>query len=119
MERVEDAVRVARKVERENVGATFNLCHWLKVDGKDLQARLEQALPHLSVVTVNGADADGAGWDRLIQTLDKGSYDVGGVLTILEGLGYTGPIGLQGYGIGGDVHDNLRRSMDAWRKLSR
>ena len=119
LERVEDAVRVAQKVDRKNVGATFNLCHWLKVDGKDLRARLEQALPHLSVVTINGADTDGTDWGRLIQTLDKGSYDVGGLLTTLEELEYTGPIGLQGYGIGGDVHDNLKRSMDAWQELSR
>ncbi|MFV1964888.1 MAG: sugar phosphate isomerase/epimerase family protein, partial [Pirellulaceae bacterium] len=30
--RVEDAIRLARKADRENVGATFNLCHWLKLD---------------------------------------------------------------------------------------
>jgi len=117
LERVEDAVRVAQKAGRENVGATFNLCHWLKVDGKDLRARLEQAMPHLFVVTINGADGGGAAWDRLIQPLDKGSYDVPGVLVTLRELGYTGPIGLQGYGIGGDVHDNLKRSMGAWQKM--
>ena len=32
LERVEDAVRVAGKVDRTNVGVMFNLCHWLKVD---------------------------------------------------------------------------------------
>ncbi|MCX7048558.1 MAG: TIM barrel protein, partial [Candidatus Sumerlaeota bacterium] len=31
IERVEDAVRVAKKAERKNVGVTFNLCHWLRV----------------------------------------------------------------------------------------
>ena len=119
LERVEDAVRVAEKADRDNVGATFNLCHWLKVDGKDLRARLEEAMPHLFVVTINGADGDGTNWDRLIQTLDHGTYDVGGVLTLLADLGYAGPIGLQGYGIGGDAHDNLRRSMAAWKELVR
>jgi len=117
LERVEDAVRVARKVDRPNVGATFNLCHWLTVDGQDLRGRLEEALPWLSVVSINGADAGGAGWDRLIQTLDQGTFDVRGLLAMLDELGYTGPIGLQGYGIGGDVHDNLTRSMAAWQEL--
>ncbi len=39
-------------------------------------------------------------------------------LKALKNSGYTGPIGLQGYGIGGDAYDNLKRSMSAWRKLS-
>jgi sugar phosphate isomerase/epimerase len=119
LERVEDAVRLAEKADRRNVGVTFNLCHWLKVTGgKDLRPLLELAMPHLFLVTINGADP-GNDWDKLIQTLDKGSFDVGGLLVTLKQLGYTGPIGLQGYGIKGDVHENLKRSMDAWRKLTK
>jgi sugar phosphate isomerase/epimerase len=121
LERVEDTVRVAEKADRKNVGVTFNLCHWLKVDDeKNLEAVLKLARPHLFVVTINGADsnAKNAGWDRLIQTLDRGSFDNGKVLNTLRDLGYTGPVGLQCYGIGGDVRDNLTRSIEAWRKLS-
>lgn len=114
LERVEDAVRVAQKVNRRDVGVTFNLCHWLKVDGQELQARLELAKPHLFMVTVNGADAGGTDWSTLIQTLDQGSFDTCGLLRLLKEMNYTGPIGLQGYGIGGDVSANLRRSMEAW-----
>lgn len=119
VERVEDAVRVAKKVDRPNVGVTFNLCHWLKVDGKDFEARLKAALPHLFVVTINGADAGSTDWKKLIQPLDSGSFDVKAVLRTLDALGYAGPIGLQGYGIGGDVHDNLKRSMGAWQVLTK
>src|SRR5262249_3277114 len=32
VERIEDAVRIADKVDRPNVGAMFNLCHWLRVE---------------------------------------------------------------------------------------
>ena len=32
-------------------------------------------MPHLFVVSINGADHEGD-WDRLIQTLDRGEYDV-------------------------------------------
>jgi sugar phosphate isomerase/epimerase len=119
VQRVEDAVRVAEKVDRENVGVTFNLCHWLKLDEPSSMKRLvELARPHLFLVTINGADHDGESWDRLIQPLDRGSFDVYGFLKMLKELGYTGPIGLQCYGVPGDKYENLKRSIDAWRKLS-
>ena len=57
VERVDDGTRLARAVDRPNLGTTFNLCHWLKVDGQDLEKRLEEAGKHLFVVTINGADA--------------------------------------------------------------
>ncbi len=119
LERVEDAVRVTKKAARRNIGVTFNLCHWLKVDDqKNMQSVLKSAMPHLLLVTINGADSDGKNWDQLIQTLDRGSFDVRQLLKALNELGYTGPIGLQGYGIGGDVYENLKRSMEAWRRFS-
>jgi len=119
VQRVEDAVRLAEKVDRPNVGVTFNLCHWLKVDEPASMKRLmELALPRLFLVTINGADHDGESWDRLIQPLDRGSFDVYGFLKTLEQLGYDGPIGLQCYGVPGDKRENLKRSIDAWRKLS-
>lgn len=117
VERVEDAVRVAKKVGRPNVGVTFNLCHWLKVDGQDLPGRLALAEPFLFMVTVNGADGDGSEWKQLIQPLGDGSYDVAPMLKMLAEMDYEGPIGLQGYGIGGDVEENLKRSMAAWQSL--
>lgn len=119
MERVEDAVRVTKKVNRRNVGITFNLCHWLRVDDeKNIEKVLELAMPYLFVVTINGADSRAKNWERLIQPLGSGSFDTYKLLKTLNELGYTGPIGLQGWGIGGNVHENLKRSMKAWRKLS-
>ena len=118
VERVEDAARLARQVDRKNFGATFNLCHWLMVDGKDLDASLREALPHLQVVTVNGADAGGKDWGRLIQPLDCGSFDVGLELNKLKELDWHGPVGLQHFGIGGDARVNLQRSMNGWRSLN-
>ncbi len=118
VERVEDAVRLAGKVGSTNLGVTFNLCHWLQVDGQDLDATLRLARPHLFVVTISGADAGGKGWTQLIQPLDKGTFDVAPVLAALIKMGYTGPIGLQHYGIAGNAEENLKHSMDGWRKLS-
>jgi sugar phosphate isomerase/epimerase len=121
IERIEDATRVAEKVDRPNVGVMFNLCHWLRVDkGRDYKPLLRQAMPRLWAVSINGADSfdEKDGWEHYIQPLDKGSFDVGGLLRTLKELGYRGPIGLQCYGIGGDVREHLARSMAAWRKLS-
>jgi sugar phosphate isomerase/epimerase len=118
VERVEDAVRLIGKAGRSNVGLTFNLCHWLKVDGKDLKATLSAARPHLFCVSINGADAGGTNWKQLIRPLGCGTYDVAQVLRLLRKMDYNGPIGLQHYGIGGDAKENLSRSMASWKKLS-
>ena len=120
-ERFEDALRVARLVDRKNFGVTFNLCHTLAAgDEPRIPSLLEQAGTLLLAVTINGADANvkGPQWNRLIQTLDRGSFDVGLVLRTLRKVGYRGPIGLQGYGLNGDRRDNLARSMAAWRERS-
>jgi sugar phosphate isomerase/epimerase len=119
VERVEDGARLARQVGRDNFGVTFNLCHWLMVDGADLDARLRDALPHLTIVTINGADANTPELTRVIQPLDSGSFDVGNFLTKLAELGWQGPIGLQHFGIKGDAKVNLQRSMTAWQEMAR
>jgi sugar phosphate isomerase/epimerase len=120
IERIEDSIRVADKVDRPNVGVMFNLCHWLRVDKqRDYKPLLKHAMPRLWAVSINGADQfdEKPGWDHYIQPLDRGSFDVGSLLKTLKELGYKGPIGLQCYGIGGDAREHLARSMAAWQKL--
>jgi sugar phosphate isomerase/epimerase len=121
IERIEDSIRLADKVDRPNVGVMFNLCHWLRVDrSRDYKPLLEKAMPRLWAISINGADEwdDQPGWDRYIQPLGKGNFEVGKLLRTLKALGYKGPIGLQCYGIGGDAREHLASSMAAWRKLS-
>ena len=121
IERLEDACRVADQVDRPNVGVMFNLCHWLRVDpSRDYRPLLQKALPRLWAVSINGADErdDKPGWGRYIQPLDAGNFDMAAFLRTLRELGYTGPVGLQCYGIGGDARDHLARSMAAWRQLN-
>lgn len=118
LEKVEDAVRVADKVDRPNVGVTFNLCHWLNAGkGENMKPLLRQALARLMVVTINGADAAGTDWTRLIQPLGDGAFDVAGFVVYLNSIGYKGPVGLQHFGIKGDAEVNLRKSMAAWREI--
>lgn len=116
--RTEDALRIVYEARRANLGITFNLCHWLMCDSKaNVRAVLKEAMPHLFVVSINGADHYGD-WNRLIKPFGSGNYDVEGFLRILISLGYRGPIGLQCYHILGDPEKNLARSMRAWREMS-
>lgn len=121
LERVEDAIRVTQKVDRENVGVMFNLCHWLRTDSqRNYRPLFERAGSKLFAVTINGADTydDQAGWNRYIQPLDRGSFDLRGFLKTLRELHYAGPIGLQCYGLPGDARDHLARSIAAWRQMN-
>jgi sugar phosphate isomerase/epimerase len=120
LEKVEDGIRLTQKINRRNVGAVFNLCHFLKTDEKDLlEARLAKAIPYLAAVSINGAD-DGdtneMDWSRIIQPLGKGSYDVLKVLKILKTNNYSGPVGLQCYNIPGEPAEFLKISVETWKK---
>jgi sugar phosphate isomerase/epimerase len=120
--RIDEALRLVKRTDRKNVGMFFNLCHYLKnEDAKDLKARLREAMPHVFDLCINGTDGgetNKMNWDRLIQTLDRGTFDVYDVVKTAKELGYTGQVSLQCYAIRGDTRDILRRSMGAWRKFS-
>ena len=117
-----DAIRLCKKIDRKNVGVSLNLCHFLKQhDAADLRQQVRQAMPYLRLVSINGCDAGNTrqmGWDQLIQTLDRGTFDVGTFLQLLKNEGYRDPIGLQCYAIPGDIRENLARSMKAWQQLN-
>jgi sugar phosphate isomerase/epimerase len=120
LEKVGDGVRVTKKIDRKNVGAVFNLCHFLKTDDRgSLEKSLKASVPYLSAVSINGAD-DGEtkdmDWSRLIQPLGKGSFDVLNILRILRDNNYSGPVGLQCYDIKGDPSEFLKLSADSWHK---
>lgn len=120
LERAGDAHRVACKVDRGNVGCTFNLYHWLCIEGPDdLKSKAESVLPKLNCITVNGSMNNAGELDvrKAILPLGEGDYSVEHFLQTFESLGYRGLIGLQGYGIGGDVYSKLEKSLHVWRDL--
>jgi sugar phosphate isomerase/epimerase len=95
IERIEDSMRVAEKVDRPNVGVMFNLCHWLRVDkSRDYRPLLKQAMPRLWAVSINGADNldEKPGWNGYIQPLDKGSFDVEGCSRRSRNSAIKGPL---------------------------
>ena len=123
LERVEDALRVADRLANEDLGVTFNLCHWLKVEGseRDPLPVLQAAMPRLMFITINGADTGDTkamGWDRLIQPLGVGSYDTAAFLEKVRAVGYKGPVGFQGFGIRGEPREVLARTIEFWRKMN-
>ena len=122
--RFETCVRVASKVDDPALGVTFNLCHWLKVEGseRDPLPLIKDALPRLSFITINGADTgdtQNLGWDKLIQPLGRGTYDVGAFVAKTRAVGYRGPFGFQGYGIKMEPKELLKETMEGWRKIAK
>jgi len=114
-----DALPLVKMIGRKNVGVTINLCHELRAgNAAPLGDIIKEAAPHLFLVSINGADNEG-GWDKLIQPLDRGEFDVRTFLEQLRDVGYAGAIGLQCYNVKGDPRGNLQRSMKAWKELSR
>lgn len=120
METAADAVRLIRKSGRKNVSLVFNLYHnlifhWNRCGGEtpDFPVELQQALPYIGMVAINGIDHKDGG-QRIVR-LDQGDYDLAPFLKALNDIGYAGPVGLQGYSIQGDVAENLAASMTAWK----
>ena len=118
IDRLSDAVRIARKAKRDNVGVMFNLCHFLRVEPKtNLAAALKDAAPLLWRVSTSGAEIGGNSWGQLIQTVDRGNYDQAALRAQLRAVEFQGPVGFQCYAISGDSKTNLQRSIYAWKKL--
>lgn len=118
-EEIAHSVKLAKLVNRKNVGVIFNTCHFLKVEGdKGWEEKLLAALPYLYMVSIHGADGGNTkemGWDRLIQPLGEGTFDVYGLVKLLKDNGYNGLFGLQCYNIQQDFDVALTRSMNAWK----
>ena len=128
VESVEDAIRVARKVNRRNLGMTFNLCHYLAnrhARGQDpmeqLPALAREAYPYLFAISLNGADAIPANpddlWASFIQPLGEGTFDTYAFLKTFLDLGFDGPVGLQCYSIDQDKARHLKQSSQTWQEF--
>lgn len=117
-----DAVRIAKKVNRPGeVGTMFNLCHWMKADpNRNLRAVLKEAQPWLMAVSLSGSDTPKevrSGKGNWIQPLGHGSYDISAFLNALQAINYSGPVGLQCWGIRSDAGKHLKQSIETWNVL--
>ena len=118
-EEISHAVAMAKAINRRNAGIAFNLSHYLKVEGPDgWKNSIEAAFPYIFMVSINGADTGDTqkmGWDRLIQPLGQGSFDVYELVAFLKDKGYEGPFGLQCYNVRLDFEEALTKSMETWK----
>jgi sugar phosphate isomerase/epimerase len=119
------ALRLAKLVDRDNLGMSINLCHELKAGhGADLLSLVKQSPPHLFLVSINGTDELAEprlekNWDRLIRPLGQGDFDLVPFLSELKANGYRGPVGLQCYQVRGVIDENLASSRAAWNDLKK
>lgn len=120
VERVEDGVRLCKRMQHPNLGVVFCGFHWFAADGKDLRGTLKAAAPYLRSANVCGSRKPGpVGGVATIETLDRGELDNFMVLAALAEAGYRGPVGIQGYNVQGDPYLNLERSLAAYRSMAR
>jgi len=117
------SVKLAKLVDRKNYGAVLNLCHLIKVDGPEgIEGKIKAFAPYLFAVNICGADEGNTkqlGWERLIQPLGQGSFDTYRLVKLLIDNGYTGPIGLQYYGLKGDAVETLTQSLQTWNSYKK
>jgi sugar phosphate isomerase/epimerase len=115
--------RLRKLADRANLGVSFNLCHFLcQDDPAGMEAALKPLAPHLKLVQISGADEIPPGkpdWQRLIQPLGQGTFDIRRVIRTLDQIGYKGPVNLQCYQIKQPASQHLAASMEAWKNLNK
>jgi len=125
VETTPQALRIAKKVDMDSVGVSFNLCHSLRAaQAGDINQILHEAAPFLFLVQISGATRGGkkwaeASWNHLIRPLDDNEFDLVGYLGTLVEIGYDGPICLMPFGIDLPPKTHMSRSMRAYKKLRR
>ena len=125
LERVDDAVRLCAAIDDPALRLTFPSFHWYAVDGTDLDGTLRRSAPYLALVNISGSrrlapgTLAGNGIPATIEPADEGDLDLFALLGALRRVGYGGPIGIQGYSVGGDAYAKLRRSLAAVRDVER
>jgi sugar phosphate isomerase/epimerase len=116
-------LKLVKMVNRPNLGAVFNLCHFLKVQGQvNMEEELKDGIPWLFMVSLSGADTGDTqkmDWDRLIQPLGKGSFDPYPLVKLLKDNNYKGKFGLQCFNIKIDCETALTQSMNTWKEYRR
>jgi sugar phosphate isomerase/epimerase len=122
-ETLEHSIRLTKMVNRDNVGAIFNTCHLLKVEGEEgWEQKLVNAVPYLYMISINGSDSGNTqamDWDRLIQPLGEGSFDTYKLVKLAKDKGYDGLFGLQCYNIDQDCETALTKSMNTWKSFQK
>jgi hypothetical protein len=112
----DDTLRIAKAVDRRNVGVMFHLHHWQAVGNRDLEKLREdlaKAQTYLMIVVIQGTDKDKA----THKILGEGSFDMVPLVRTLRDIAYHGPLGTMGYTQSGDIPGKLKRGHQAWGEI--
>lgn len=122
--RFEHGNRIAEAVDHPALGVCFVLNHYMKQsDEKDLPASVRAAKDRLVATVINGSatgNTKAMGWDRLIQHIDQGEFDLAGLLDLICGeLKFKGPVFVQCVNIQAPTRSTLEATHTAWQDLKR
>jgi len=116
----EDAIRLCRSIGDPRLGMNFNALHWYARGAPNLPKLLDEAAPFLKLASLSGLHRDVLKVGQiggLVGSIDWGHLDPFAVVAALEGCGYEGPVGFQGFSAGGDVYAILKRNLEAYRDI--
>lgn len=113
----ENQVRILKQLPAKNAGIVYNLHHG-HAHLDRFPVLLENALPHLLALNLNGMVARGDELGKKILPLGDGDRDLGLLKTIRDS-GYRGPIGLLNHRTEVDAEVGLRQNLDGLRRLLR
>ena len=124
VERTDHALQLAQKVNRKNVGLSFNLCHWLATtsltERTDLKNHLKELKPYLKMMTISGAkdviSQKKSIFDDYILPLGTGNFDTYDLVKFMvKTIKYKNPIGVQCYNIKGNKPQLIKNTMSVWK----
>jgi sugar phosphate isomerase/epimerase len=117
-------LRLFRRIGHPDLRLTFSAFHWYAAGLgtiEDLRADLSDVAGMLATATMAGSrlgpDEITSGQGATVEPLDDGELDNFAVLGAFRDAGYAGPIGVQGYSVGGDAYAKLARSLAAFRRM--
>jgi len=123
VERTDHALQLAKKVNRKNVGLSFNLCHWLATtsltERTDLKRHLKEINPYLKMMTISGAydviSQKKSIFDDYILPLGTGNFDTYDLVKFMvKTIKFKNPIGVQCYNIKGNKPQLITHTMTVW-----
>ncbi len=122
--RFDHATRIADAIDHPAFGVCFVLCHYMKQsDEQDIPAKLRAAKDRIVTAVINGSptgNTKAMRFERLVQHIDKGEFDLAGFLDLLCGeLKFEGPVYVQCVNIRAPTRRTLEATYAKWQDLKR
>jgi sugar phosphate isomerase/epimerase len=121
LESAEHAAAICSSFESPRLRMTLSLFHTLLADGSDIAATARACAPYVAAVNVCGIrSVPNAPRDEPPLAIDRvgvGEVNPLPMLAALRAAGFDGPVGIQGWSVGGDARSALGESLAALRTL--